>query len=163
MTDNPLIAGLMSARAYLHETTTIELIETHISWVLLTGDFVYKIKKPVNFGFLDFSTLEKRRFYCQEELRLNQRFSPEIYLEVVPVSGGPSAPQMNGKGVAIEYAVRMRQFDAGSLLSERAEQGLLNNDDIDGIAEVVSTFHQSALIAETRLRIRRSGDHTPLV
>jgi hypothetical protein len=149
MTDNPLIAGLMSARAYLHETTTIELIETHISWVLLTGDFVYKIKKPVNFGFLDFSTLEKRRFYCQEELRLNQRFSPEIYLEVVPVSGGTSAPQMNGKGVAIEYAVRMRQFDAGSLLSERAEQGLLNNDDIDGIAEVVSTFHQSALIAET--------------
>jgi len=149
MTDNPLITGLMSAMAYPHKTGTIALIETHISWVLLTGDFVYKIKKPVNFGFLDFSTLEKRRFYCQEELRLNQRFSPEIYLEVVPVTGSPSAPQMNGEGVAIEHAVRMRQFDAGSLLSERAEQGLLNSDDIDGIAEAVSTFHQSALIAKT--------------
>ena len=148
MTNNPLITGLMSARAYPHETATIELIETHISWVLLTGDYVYKIKKPVNFGFLDFSTLEKRRFYCQEELRLNQRFSRNIYLEVVAVSGSPSQPQMNGTGPAIEYAVRMRQFEAGSLLSERAEQGLLSSDDIDGIAKVISAFHQTALTAE---------------
>ena len=148
MTDNPLITGLLSASAYSHETAKIELIETHISWVLLTGDFVYKIKKPVNFGFLDFSTLEKRRFYCQEELRLNQRFSRDIYLEVVAVSGSPSQPQMNGTGPAIEYAVRMRQFEAGSLLSERAEQGLLGSDDIDGIAKVVSAFHQTTLTAE---------------
>ncbi len=148
MTDNPLIAALLSAAAYPHESATIELIETHISWVLLTGRFVYKIKKPVNFGFLDFSTLEKRRFYCQEELRLNQRFSRDIYLEVVPIGGNPSKPQVNGTGPAIEYAVRMRQFKAGSLLSERAEQGVLNNDDIDGVAKVVSAFHQTAQIAE---------------
>ncbi len=148
MTDNPLIAGLLSNRAYPHETATIELIETHISWVLLTGEFVYKIKKPVNFGFLDFSTLEKRRFYCQEELRLNQRLSRDIYLEVVPIGGNPSEPQVNGTGPAIEYAVRMRQFEAGSLLSERAENTLLDSGDIDGIAAVVSAFHQSALVAE---------------
>lgn len=148
ITDNPLIANLLSAKAYPHKTDTIALIETHISWVLLTGAFVYKIKKPVNFGFLDFSTLEKRQFYCQEELRLNQRFSSNIYLEVVPITGSISAPQMNGEGAAIEYAVRMHQFAAGSLLSERAEQGLLDSDDIDGMAEVISVFHQSTLIAE---------------
>jgi aminoglycoside phosphotransferase family enzyme/predicted kinase len=146
---NPLITALLRPGAYRHATTEITAIETHISWVLLTGDYVYKIKKPVNFGFLDFSTLEKRRFYCQEELRLNQRFCRDIYLEVVPINGSLSEPQINGDGSAIEYAVRMRQFTSGSLLSERAEQGLLDSNDIDGIAEAVSTFHQSALSAET--------------
>lgn len=145
---NPLIAALLRPDAYRHATAAVELIETHISWVLLTGVYVYKIKKPVNFGFLDFSTLEKRRFYCEEELRLNQRFSREIYLEVVPVTGSPSMPQMSGDGLPIEYAVKMRQFAAGSLLSERAERRQLDRDDIDGIAAVLGAFHRTALIAE---------------
>lgn len=145
---NPLIAALLRPEAYPHATAAVELIETHISWVLLTGVYVYKIKKPVNFGFLDFSTLEKRRFYCKEELRLNQRFSREIYLEVVPVTGNPSMPQMDGEGPAIEYAVKMRQFAAGSLLSERAERGQLDRDDIDGIATALGAFHRTALIAD---------------
>lgn len=148
ITDNPLIAGLMLPQAYQHKTGAIQVIETHISWVLLTGDFAYKIKKPVNFGFLDFSTLEKRHFYCQEELRLNRRFSSELYLDVVPITGTPSEPGMDGPGTAIEYAVKMRQFETGSLLSERAEHGLLGNEDIDGIARTVGAFHQSATVAE---------------
>ncbi|MBE0437536.1 MAG: AAA family ATPase, partial [Methylomicrobium sp.] len=116
-------------------------METHISWILLTGEFAYKIKKPVDFGFLDFSTLEKRRFCCLEELRLNRRFSSSLYLDVVPITGSPEKPEMDGAGMAIEYAVKMRQFDQQGLMSMRAENGLLSTDDIDGIARIVSRFH----------------------
>lgn len=78
------------------------LVETHISWVILAGDFAYKLKKPINLGFLDFSTLEKRRFYCKEELRLNRRLAPEIYLDVITITGTPERPVLDGSGPAIE-------------------------------------------------------------
>lgn len=105
-----LISKLLQTSRYPHPVTTVELIETHISWVLLTGDFVYKIKKPVNLGFLDFSTLEKRHQACTEELRLNTRLAPELYLEVVPITGSDAAPEIGGEGEAIEYAVLMHEF-----------------------------------------------------
>src|SRR5690606_7800615 len=82
-----LIAALQSPTCYAHPTAGIRVLETHISWVILTGPVAYKIKKPVNPGFLDFSTLEKRRFFCEEELRLNARFSHDLYLEVTPITG----------------------------------------------------------------------------
>lgn len=145
--DSPLITGLLDNRAYRHETGTIELLETHISWILLTGEFAYKIKKPVDFGFLDFSTLEKRRFCCEEELRLNRRFSASSYLGVVSITGTPEHPSMDGTGAAIEYAVKMRQFDQHGLLSERSEQGLLSTDEIDGIAQITACFHRNAAVA----------------
>ncbi len=85
-----LIRALLNPASYDHPVTTIELVETHISWVLLTGTYAYKIKKPVNLGFLDFSTLEKRRFYCEEELRLNRRFAP-AYLDVIPSAARPNS------------------------------------------------------------------------
>lgn len=145
MNSNPLetrlIPSLLNRRVYPHATGTIELLETHISWILLTGEFAYKIKKPVDFGFLDFSTLEKRRFCCDEELRLNRRFSSSLYLDVVPITGSPEKPEMGGTGMATEYAVKMRQFDQQGLMSMRAENGLLSTDDIDGIARIVSRFH----------------------
>ena len=84
--DPPLIAALRSADCYAHAVDAIEVRETHISWVLLTGRFAYKIKKPVHLAFLDFSTLESRRRYCAEELRLNRRFAPDLYLAVVPIT-----------------------------------------------------------------------------
>src|SRR5690554_5434062 len=87
-----LIASLHSSACYAHETSGIRVLETHISWVVLTGPYAYKIKKPVNPGFLDFSTLEKRRYFCAEELRLNARFSRGLYLEVVAISGSEEAP-----------------------------------------------------------------------
>jgi len=96
-----------------------QLLETHISWVLLAGDYAWKIKKPVNFGFLDFSTLEQRRFYCEEELRLNGRLAPRMYLEVVPVCGTDDAPELGGEGEPLDYAVKMRRFDQSGLLSNR--------------------------------------------
>jgi len=119
------------------------LIETHISWLLLTGQYVYKIKKPVNFGFLDFSTLAKRRFCCEEELRLNRRLAADLYLEVVPITGTAQHPQIGGSGKAIEYAVKMIRFPAGQLLSEQAERGLLSADAIDQLADIVADFHQT--------------------
>jgi aminoglycoside phosphotransferase family enzyme len=82
-----LIASMNNPFVFGHPVRYIRLIETHISWILLTGTFAYKIKKPVDFGFLDFSTLEKRRHYCEEELRLNRRFAPQIYLDVIEIRG----------------------------------------------------------------------------
>ena len=104
-----MIQGLLRPDVYSHETDSIRLVETHCAWVVLTGQFVYKVKKPVNFGFLDFSTLEKRHFYCEEEVRLNRRFAPDIYLDVVTITGTPASPQPGGDGEIIDYAVRERQ------------------------------------------------------
>lgn len=129
----------------LSEAHACEVIETHISWILLTGQYVYKIKKPVNFGFLDFSTLEKRRFCCIEELRLNKRLAADLYLEVVPITGTPEHPIISGAGTgtAIEYAVKMRQFPSGQLLSEHARNGRLDVGHLDQLADIVADFHET--------------------
>ncbi len=109
--------------------------------MVLTGDFAYKLKKPVRFGFVDFSSLERRRFYCEEELRLNRRFAPDIYLELAPIYGSIDAPRLHGDGEAIEYAVKMRQFAQRDLLSARAADGRLDAALIDALAERVAEFH----------------------
>src|SRR5512139_627549 len=93
-----LIKNLQQPRCYTHPVTEIQLLETHISWVLLTGLYAYKIKKPLNLGFLDFSTLERRRQCCAEEVRLNRRLAPQLYLDVVAISGDVAAPCMAGDG-----------------------------------------------------------------
>jgi uncharacterized protein len=117
-----LIDALRDPLRWPHAVDNIRVIETHISWVLLTGAFAYKIKKPRNLGFLDYSTLAQRSHFCHEELRVNRRFAPALYLEVVAITGTPAAPSVGGDGVAIEYAVRMRQFDDDALLAGRAGQ-----------------------------------------
>jgi aminoglycoside phosphotransferase family enzyme/predicted kinase len=146
--DNPgasaLIAALDNPLAYGHPVKYIRLIETHISWVILTGDYAYKIKKPVNFGFLDFSTLKKRHFYCQEELRLNRRFAPEIYLELVEIRGSQYEPRLQGSGEVIEYAIKMLEFPQQCLLSSHAAKDDLNPELIDDIAATVSEAHANS-------------------
>jgi len=142
-----LITALQRADAYSHTVETIILFETHISWVLLTGEYVYKIKKPVNFGFLDFSTLEKRRFYCEEELRVNRRLAPHLYLAVVPVCGTPDTPHINGTGRAFEYAVKMRQFDPQKTFDALLARDALTAPVIDETASVLAGFHQQIAIA----------------
>jgi hypothetical protein len=127
----------------LSEANACKIIETHISWVLLTGLYAYKIKKPVNFGFLDFSTLEKRHFCCIEELRLNRRLAADLYLEVVPITGTPGHPQIGGTATTIEYAVKMIQFPSGQLLSDHAGNGQLSADDINQLADIVADFHET--------------------
>ncbi len=148
----PLIKALCEAKAYDHAAAPVRLIETHISWVLLTGQYAYKVKKPVNFGFLDFSTLEKRRFYCQEELRLNQRLAADWYLGVVPITGQTDHPKMDGAGEAIEYAVKMMQFPSSQTLRERCESGQLTVDEIDQITGIVADFHNT---------IDKAGEQSP--
>ncbi|MFQ5507746.1 MAG: AAA family ATPase [Leptospirillia bacterium] len=142
-----LIEGLLGATAYPHPVQDIILRETHISWVLLTGPFVYKLKKPVDFGFLDYTTLERRRHFCEEEVRLNRRFAPDLYLGVVPVTGRPDAPHMDGDGTPIEYAVKMRQFDEAMQLDRVLARGELTGDHIDGLARHLAAFHCGADVA----------------
>jgi len=141
---NRLIAALDNPVIFGHPVQYIRLIETHISWIILTGDYAYKIKKPVDFGFLDFSTLEKRRFYCTEELRLNRRFAPEIYLELVEIRGSQSAPRLHGSGDVIEYAIKMLEFPQQCLLSAHAANHDLSTDLIDAIATTVAAMHAAS-------------------
>lgn len=141
-----LIQGLMQPGAWPESVAGIERIETHISTVLLVGDYAYKIKKPVDLGFLDFSTLERRKHFCEEELRLNGRLAPHIYLEVMPITGTPEQPHMGGAGTVIDYAVKMRRFPADALLSCQPE--LLSTELIDEIAAKVADFHGRIAISE---------------
>lgn len=137
----PWLGGLLRPAAYGHPSGPVQLAETHISWVLLAGEFAYKIKKPVDFGFLDFSTLERRQAACQAELRLNRRHAPDLYLAVVPIVGDPRQPRMDGPGTPIEYAVKMRRFDADALFGTMAETGNLLPQHIDALAAHLAAFH----------------------
>jgi len=132
-----LIRGLRNANAYPHPVGAVELIETHISVVLLAGEFAYKLKKPVDLGFLDFSTLARRQFFCQEELRLNRRLAPAIYLGVVPITGSVDQPRIDGDGEVLEYAVKMRRFPQQALLTESPPDAAI----IDAIVRRIALFH----------------------
>ena len=146
---NPLISGLQNPGIYDHPITGFEIIETHISWVVLTGDYAYKIKKPVNLGFLDFSTLGQRQRYCQQELALNRRLAPQIYLDVVSITGNPDSPSINGDGPAIDYAVKMRQFPQAAQLDRILNEKKLSADHIDQLADSIAAFHESIEVAQT--------------
>lgn len=138
----PLIQALLTDPAcYDHPVAKVELVETHISWVLLTGWHAYKIKKPVNPGFLNFSTLELREQDCRDELRLNRRLAAEYYLDVVAITGTPDAPRINGSGEPLEFAVKMLQFPADATLDRCAARGELGNLQIDTLAARLAHFH----------------------
>jgi aminoglycoside phosphotransferase family enzyme/predicted kinase len=145
------IVQLLRPAAYGHPVESVRLIETHISWVLLTGAYAYKIKKPVDFGFLDFSTLDKRRECCEQELRLNRRLAPALYLDVVAIVQR-DAQMVFASGVtdeteAIEYAVRMRQFPQSAQLDNMLHQGGLTPAQMDVIADMVARFHSEVAVA----------------
>ncbi len=118
MTYSPLVTTLLQPEAYPHPCVLpIQLQETHSSWVFLTGDYAYKVKKPVNFGFLDFTTLSQRQRACVAEVQLNRRLSPEVYLAVTPIVRTEAGWQLGGAGEAVEYAVQMRQLSSDGWLS----------------------------------------------
>lgn len=142
------VRALLRPGAWPHAPASVELIETHISWVLLTGDYAYKIKKPVNFGFLDFSSLEKRLACCREEVRLNRRLAPEIYLDVVALCGDPAEPTVGGEANIFEYAVRMRQFDLDQGFDRLLAAGKLDPFLMDLTATTLTDFHASAAVAD---------------
>ncbi|MBI1173664.1 MAG: AAA family ATPase [Sideroxydans sp.] len=145
MTDYPaqqkLVAALLDPRHYPHAAKNVRLLETHISWVLLAGRYAYKIKKSIDLGFLDFTSLPARQRYCAEEIRLNRRLAPRIYLDVVAISGTADRPQLAQSGTAIEYAVKMRRFAAGSLLDRQLMRGRLTPQHIDRLAATLASFH----------------------
>jgi len=135
-----LVDALRAPAHYPHPCERVEVIETHISWVLLCGEYAYKIKKPVDLGFLDFTTLDRRRHYCEEELRLNRRLAPQLYLDVVGIGGSPRAPVL-GHSRPFEYAVKMRRFEQRDLLDRMLQEGRLTAAHIDAIADTVADFH----------------------
>jgi len=141
-----LVNNLLKPECFPHDVSELRVIETHIAWLITTGEYVYKIKKPVNFGFLDFSTLEQRRYYCEEELRLNQRMSSDLYLEVVAISGSETAPRLADAEHPIEYAVKLKQFESGHLLSELLERDQFNPAWLEQLAGKIADFHQRAPI-----------------
>lgn len=142
-----LIDSLLDPDCYPHPVETVELVETHISWVLLAGDHVYKLKKPLDLGFLDFSTLAKRRFFCEEEIRLNRRTAPDLYLDVIAITGTPEQPALNGSGDTLEYAVRMRRFDANAGFDRLLTRQQLKRRHVAGLAQTLADLHRIADVA----------------
>ena len=141
-----LVKGLLDPACYDHPVGQVELIETHISWVFLAGDFAYKLKKALDLGFLDFSTLARRKFFCAEELRLNRRFAADLYLEVITVGGDPANPRLRGEPV-LDYLVKMKRFDQRQQLDRMLADGLLNASQLQSFAEKIAAVHRTAEVA----------------
>jgi uncharacterized protein len=138
-----LIAFLESPESYPHRPTEVRAIQTHISWVFIASPFVFKVKKPVNLGFLDFSTLEKRHYFCQREIELNRRLCPEIYLGAVAIYKTTSGFSFNGEGEIVEYAVKMKELPDGWFLGELVEKNLVDEKEINRVISTLHRFYQS--------------------
>ncbi len=139
------IEQMKNADFYPHHPAEVEIIQTHISYVFIAGDIVYKVKKPLKFDFLDFTSLEKRKFYCEEELRLNKRLAPDTYLDVAAISLDSRGNITLGKGKEIiEYAVRMKKLPADRMLKTLLSQGLADEKIMDNLAKKIAAFHQQA-------------------
>ncbi len=143
----PLIVALLEPARYPHGVQQVDLVQTHISWVLLAGDFAYKIKKPVKLQFLDFSTLAQRKIYCDEELRLNRRFAQDIYLDVVAIGNTPQGPQFGVAGTPIEYAVQLRRFDEAGRLDHVCARGELTAAHLSDLADSLVAFQAAAALS----------------
>jgi hypothetical protein len=142
-----LIQQMMEPGFYPHPVQEpIQLIQTHISYVLLTGEYAYKVKKPMNFGFLNYSTLEARKHFCQEELRLNQRGAAELYLEVLPITEDEQQYHLGGTGEPVEYVLKMRQFPQDMLLINMFSQGKVDEKLMVELGRVVAQYHAKAAI-----------------
>jgi len=143
----PLIQALLKPQRYPDGVLQVELVQTHISWVLLAGEFAYKIKKPLTLPFLDFGSLSKRQVCCLDELRLNRRFAADLYLDVVGIFNTPQDPQWVGVGEPIEYAVKMRRFDESARLDRVCARGELATAHLSDLADTLVAFHATAAVA----------------
>ena len=139
-----LVSFLMKPSSYPDPTESVRHIETHISHLFLTGIYAYKLKKEVRFDFLDFSTVEQRRFFCEEELRLNSRFARDLYLSVVPVFHSKTGLALNSGDEIVDYLVKMRQFDSNTLFDELAAQNKLTRNLLLEATDVIAKFHRTA-------------------
>jgi uncharacterized protein len=140
----PLVKALLKPEIYPHSPKKVELVQTQMSFLFLTGDYVYKVKKPVDLGYLDYTTLEKRRFFCQQEIELNRRLCPEIYLEVVPIASSRGQIRLGGEGEIIEYAVKMKQLPEERMMDKLLPQDLVTDEMVGRVAEKLAAFHNKA-------------------
>jgi len=150
-----LIDAMMQPDFYPHPVDQVQMLQTHISWVFLTGKYAYKLKKPLNLGFLDFTSLEKRRFFCEQELCLNRRLAPAIYLEVLPISRTGGAYQLGNVDNIQDYCLKMIQFSQDDLLDQRLDSGSFDPVWMDVLAEDIATFHATA---ESNQKVQAFGD-----
>lgn len=140
-----MIDNLLDPRFLPDKTERVSLTQTHISLVFLADEFVYKIKKPVNFGFLDFSTLKKRRYYCHQEIILNRRLSKGIYIDVLPITYDGKIYRIGiGQGSIVEYAVKMKRLPDEMIMKSLLIQGKLKDEHLKEIAKVLARFHLTA-------------------
>lgn len=149
-----LISGLSQPSAFPDPVGDVEVLQTHISIVFLAGNVAYKVKKPVKLSFLDFSTLELRKSVCDQEVRLNRRLAPDVYLGVVPVTGNDTELKFEGAGAAVEWAVKMRRLPQEATLEHLVEHGDINDLQVASLARRLAQFHASA---ETSERIASFG------
>jgi len=141
------IQNILAAGAFPGATQPAELVETHISWVILTPDFAFKIKKPVTFGFLDFGTLEKRLHYCQEELRLNRRLAPDLYLGVLPIAEKNGALAIGAtENAPVECALQMRRLDNRRQMDKLLAAGQVSAGQMAQLAAVLAPFHRKVVL-----------------
>ena len=150
-----LAEALLDPEAYPDPPQTVELAQTQMSFVFMTGDYVYKVKKPVNLGYLDYTTLDKRQFYCQREIELNRRLCPDVYLGVVPITRHRGRISIDGQGRAIEYAVKMRRLPPEAMMDVLLIKNKLSPQMVAEVAEKLAEFHQKA---ETNAAISAFGD-----
>jgi len=155
------VGALLKSQAYPHKPQKIELVQTQMSFILLTGEYVYKIKKPVNLGYLDYTTLEKRHFFCHQELELNRRLCPDAYLAVVAITMSlrgakrrSNLLRIEGRGKAIEYAVKMKQLPQDRMMDVLLPRGQVTLEMVTRVAEKLGGFHQKA---ETNQEIAAFG------
>lgn len=150
-----LVAALLDPAAYPEATSQVELVQTHISWVFLTDRFAYKMKKPVDLGFLDFTTLRRRHHYLKQELTLNRRLCPEIYLAVEPVTRSRLGVRVGGQGQPLEYILKMVRLPQDRMMDEVADRGELTEGLLDRLVVVLVPFYQKAA---TGPRINHYGE-----
>jgi len=148
------VEALLKPQAYPRRPEKVELVQTQMSFIFLGGEYVYKIKKPVNLGYLDYTTLEKRHFFCEQEVRLNRRLCPSVYLAVVPVVEEKGGLRIEGRGKAIEYAVKMKQLPQDRMMDVLLPRGQVTPEMVGRVGEKLVSFHQKA---ETNQEIAAFG------
>ena len=138
------LKSLLKPEAYPEPTHSVELLQTHVSWIFLTDTHAFKVKKPVNFGFLNFSTIDRRRFYCNEEVRLNRRLCPNIYEGVVEMRESSGGATFCGNGPVIDYAVKMKRLPAERMLDKLVDNNQISGEEMQDVARIIANFHHSA-------------------
>jgi hypothetical protein len=137
-----IVQAMLKPETYDEPVESVRMLQTHISWVFLTGKYAYKVKKPVRFSFLDYSTLAKRKYYCHKELRVNRRLCPDIYLEIVPIKKSGHGLKIKGQGQTIEYGVKMVELPQSKMMSALLRRNEVKKSQVDKIAEILANFHK---------------------